>query len=443
MPVVMHGSHGTKGLVKPFQFTQNEVGISNAVDVIILISGSAAGLASGLAALKGAGLLVGTGSGKGAGSATLKGAGVLAGAGAGKAAGSATLKGAGALIGADIGRAVGSATLKGAGTLLGTSAGKATGSATLKGSGVLAGAGAGRVTASATLGALKAIIGSASGRVSTSAILKGSGVLLGASLGHVVVSGALSASGSLVGTGLGHGAGLGLLEGFGFVSGSAAGQVFAQGTLTSSVGEISGSAIGRGFAVGTISSFRPMMAGRQVNSLISEPIYIGTVSNDVELFKTSAVSSPFFGLPGGAELNSRPTMLVASGYVSIPPSAVNPKANFYLTLQGFDQGQRPQIAIANNAMSMPFGQPLAPGLYPWSVVCRFYFSSEPIWTSRRTTMSYTVRIGESKYSDMFGSSNNPFLTGSLQFSFGVEFSGSVSGSDMFEASLLQFETQQV
>lgn len=173
------------------------------------------------------------------------------------------------------------------------------------------------------------------------------------------------------------------------------------------------------------------------------PAVITTSSNALQTFQYNGTS--FLTVPAGKSS----CHIVAGGSVVIPPSGINTALNMVLTLRGFSQRTQPAVAVLDDVLAaLPQSQLISVGTTPWQLICKLSGTQAgnagPQGNKRggQLTADYIIQIGGVYFSGTLVSSNNPFLEPTLQFSLGAQFTGSVSGADMFQANLYQFETQQ-
>lgn len=177
----------------------------------------------------------------------------------------------------------------------------------------------------------------------------------------------------------------------------------------------------------------------------ANPAIILTASNSLQLFP---LPSQFLGALNGYRLfQNNGCSIAAGGYVSVPPSAVNVTADFVLMLNSIQNPTPPLIAAHPDVMAtLPLGDVVSIGITPWSFTCRLSAQQQRSWNDNKMhgqlRVDYQINIGGSSFSGASYSSNDPYLTPVTQFSIGFQFSGSVSGSDAFQASLFYFETRK-
>jgi hypothetical protein len=197
-------------------------------------------------------------------------------------------------------------------------------------------------------------------------------------------------------------------------------------------------------------SFQPLVIGKVLSSFgvtLSNPATISTASNQFQLFKIGG--NQFLDVPGTTTLFKKTYYIVAGGTVVTPASATNASLNFVLTLKGFSQGTQPAVAIKDDVLAtLPSAQAIFPSTILWRMVCKTSGTQSGITgpqsnrAAGQLSAEYMISIGGVVSEGTLVSSNNPFLVSELQFSLGAQFSGSVSGEDVFQVNLLQFETQQ-
>lgn len=195
-------------------------------------SGTAAGSATAVGTLGGAGAMSGTAAGGATSSGALAATGALEGQAAGAASSAGELGGAGVLSGSSAGGAAVTGALSAAGKLAGGAAGASSSSGTMAGQGALGGAAAGVATPLGALEGSGALAGVSAGVAACDASLAGLGALSGLSAGLASLIGDLvnATSGQISGTAAGVAASLGALLGAGALSGTAAGSATASGT---------------------------------------------------------------------------------------------------------------------------------------------------------------------------------------------------------------------
>jgi hypothetical protein len=196
--------------------------------------------------------------------------------------------------------------------------------------------------------------------------------------------------------------------------------------------------------------YRPIVLGASLRSSgvsFSNPSIITTASNSLQQFQFGG--SQFLVAASSTNLVGRSYKVVAGGNVVVPPSASGAALNLVLTLKGFSQRVRPSIVTHDDILAiLPGGQPLSIGTTPWQLTCRVSAAHGGITGSQSSKVggslivNYKMVIGGVSFSGTSLPGNNPFLKGVLRLSLGAQFSGSVSGADMFQANLFQFDTQQ-
>jgi len=192
--------------------------------------------------------------------------------------------------------------------------------------------------------------------------------------------------------------------------------------------------------------YQPLILGlgfRSFGVSFLTPAVIITSSNSLQTFQYN--NNKFLAVPGGKSS----CHVVAGGSIVVPPSGLNTALNLVLTMKGFSQRVKPDVSIQDDVLAtLPQSQSVPVGIQPWQLICKLSGSqlgnSGPQGGKRggRLTADYMIMIGDVHTSGTMLSGNNPFLEGILQFSLGVQFTGSVSGADKFQANLYQFETQQ-
>jgi hypothetical protein len=117
-------------------------------------------------------------------------------------------------------------------------------------------------------------------------------------------------------------------------------------------------------------------------------------------------------------------------------------------MKGFSQRTQPARGVLDDVMAtLPSPQPLS-GTTLWQLVVKLSATQDgntgPALDKRagRLTAEWMININGVYTSGISISNQNPFQEALLYFSLGVQFTGSVSGADKFQANLYQFETQQ-
>ena len=172
-----------------------------------------------------------------------------------------------------------------------------------------------------------------------------------------------------------------------------------------------------------------------------------TVSNAIQLFPLPTVDRFLDAENGYNLLKNGSSYIVANGSVLVPLSGAGSTLNLVLLLNAIQSPIVPLIAPHSDAVAiLPAAQPVPVGLTEWSLVCRLsaqqqrFYGSPKLQGQLRT--DYVISVGGVPFSGTLYSSNDPFLVPVTQFSIGVQFTGSLSGSDVYQASLFQFQTQK-
>ncbi len=205
----------------------------------------------------------------------------------------------------------------------------------------------------------------------------------------------------------------------------------------------------------------PIILGETLNSSgvsSTNPSVIITALDSVQLFPLptknkflsvsgGGVGNTFLPSSGGYSLFHKGSNLIAQGYVSVPSSVVDATVNLVLILNAIQNPRVPLVALQSDVMAtLPVGQPIPTGITKWSLICRLSEYQQRFYGSTKIQgqmkADYTIKVGNASFSGTSCSSNDPFLAPASQFSIGVQFSGSVDGTDAFQASLFQFETQK-
>ena len=183
------------------------------------------------------------------------------------------------------------------------------------------------------------------------------------------------------------------------------------------------------------------------------------LSDDAGFLGRTAMPGQLLVAPGNGWVFPYIYTVAASGTITIPASGMSAAAQVVLAQNWFTNttpGQTPPtISIRSDVLaSTGSSVALAAGAtYPWSMVCSLTGSDYSL------TQPYNVSIVPQPFSPAFlGAGAVVNINGTkinasgqaisdagrraiLQLSLGVQFSGSVSGSDFFQASLTQFELQ--
>lgn len=467
---------GTRSPIKPFKFEQSAKQQSFQFSTVLL-SAAITGQASVQGTVGSSGLIVSSISGHASESGTLKGTGALAGSVLGHASESGVLLGRGVLVDAISGRSSVSGAATGSNQLAASVTGHASESGTLKGSGILLGTIIGHAFESGVLKGSGIISGAVIGRASESGTLKGTNAISGSVIGHAAQSGTLKGSGTLSGSAVGHASELGLLKGVGALVDTIQGRASISGTASSGTGQqgnasghaiVSGLLKAKGISTASVLGHvavsgttgqpvppppvppSPIILGQGLRSFgvsASNPAVIQTASNDLKLFQSG--SNKFLIVPGGVNLFKKSYHIVAMGDVVVPSSGTNVSLNIVLTLKGFSQEMKPEVAIFDDVLAYwPLGQSITTGTTVWKLVCNVSAIQDGVSSFQsnkragRLVVDYIMLIGGSSFEGTLVSGNNPFLQPMLQFSLGMQFTGSVSGLDKFQADLYQFETQK-
>jgi hypothetical protein len=107
----------------------------------------------------------------------------------------------------------------------------------------------------------------------------------------------------------------------------------------------------------------------------------------------------------------------------------------------------PAFGATDTMATLASGQPMSVGSTAWFLTAKFTgqqgnFGFIGSKEGGRLICNYQLSIGGVMVTGSFLSTGNPFIEGALRFKLGVQFSGSLGGSDVFQANLYQFETQQ-
>jgi len=196
--------------------------------------------------------------------------------------------------------------------------------------------------------------------------------------------------------------------------------------------------------------YKPTVLGYGLRSFgvsFSTPAIIQTSSNALQTFQYNGVQ--YLPALAGSNLLGRSYRIVAGGDVTVPPSGMNAGLNLTLMMKGFSQRTQPARSILDEVMAtLPSSQSLSVGLTSWQLIVKLSASKAgntgPAFDKMAGQLiaEWMISIGGNYTSGVLISNSNPFLESVLQFSLGVQFTGSVSGADKFQANLYQFETQQ-
>ena len=169
-------------------------------------------------------------------------------------------------------------------------------------------------------------------------------------------------------------------------------------------------------------------------------------ADDANFLGRTAMPGQLLVLPGNGWFRGTSLYVCASGTVTIPLSAQNAGVSFTLYSNKF-KNLAPSglnIQITSDALATLPNSPLGPSLnsYQFSLVA-------PLGGAFGPTTSTLSCVGTFNLNGNISSSNGSStldngVTGpKAQLSLAVQFAGTVSGNDQFQASLTQFEIQEV
>jgi len=125
---------------------------------------------------------------------------------------------------------------------------------------------------------------------------------------------------------------------------------------------------------------------------------------------------------------------VASGTITIPSSAVNATVNVILN-QNYFHYQAQTIEVVSDPMaSLTTPASLTPGIYSWSLLGAIGGAYQTVLGQYQTTINGIT------YSGTYVS-NRPGFQPLIQLSIGLQFTGTITGTDVWGGTLTQFELQ--
>ncbi len=368
----------------------------------------------------------------------------------------AALAGVGAVAAAINGASSVTAALTGTGALAAAINGDSSVTVDLEGFGALASVINGAATVTAALTGTGALASTIQGQAAVSAILAGTGALAATILGTGAVSVTIGEIVAIQAAIQGDSTVVGALEGNGALAANLDGISVVSATLVNGGGGAIESAIfGQAIVSATGATqrifFPPSGTGASTQTLSStgvsytNPSTVSTSSNDLTPFFWGDPTS-YMGVPAGPNLlpgfsPRRTYYMVNGGNVTIPLSGVNTAVNFVLTLRGipgFAPFTRMPLSIRDQVIAtLPVPQSVPVGITPWQVICKLRGHHKS-----NLRIDWSITIGDETFSGTSISAVNPFTVNGLQFSIGVQFSGTVTNPDVFEAQMFQCDVQQ-
>jgi hypothetical protein len=163
------------------------------------------------------------------------------------------------------------------------------------------------------------------------------------------------------------------------------------------------------------------------------------------LLGRSAMPGELLVAPGNGSLSGKIYYLVAAGDVQMPASATGSSFNPVLSQNYFSNptpsGQPGSIQVVSDTLAtLPSPVVLAANRFAsWSMICQLLGNGKG---NGILTCNYSIAInGIVSSTGTFSSNRNPHREPQIQLSLGMQFAGSVSGSDTFQSTLVQFEIQ--
>lgn len=180
------------------------------------------------------------------------------------------------------------------------------------------------------------------------------------------------------------------------------------------------------------------------------------LSDDASFLGRVAMPGQLLVAPGNGWIFPYTDYAVASGTITIPASAMNAAAQIVLAQNWFTDtnpgGTPPNVSIRSDVLvSTGSSVSLVAGTYSWFLVSTLTGSDYSLVRPSNSVQPFSpavlgagavVNINGVKLNASGQAISNPGTRAVLQLSLGIQFSGSVSGSDQFQASLTQFELQQ-
>lgn len=147
-------------------------------------------------------------------------------------------------------------------------------------------------------------------------------------------------------------------------------------------------------------------------------------------------------LPGNGKLNGASCQIVAGGDFTIPSSGVTPTISFSLNQNYFTNptpsGNASSIVIKSDQLAKSPAVSVPVGGATWQLICKLSGNrGQGILIG-----DYVLTINGQVSTGQLYSNLNPTIEPNIQLSLAVQFGGAVSGPDVFQARMMQFEIQQ-
>jgi hypothetical protein len=174
-------------------------------------------------------------------------------------------------------------------------------------------------------------------------------------------------------------------------------------------------------------------------------------ADDANFLGRTAMPGQLLVLPGNGWFRGTQYFVCASGTVTIPLSAQNSGVSFTLysnKFQNLTPGNGLNIQVSSDVLATLPNSPLSPTLnsYQWSLVGALggtLLGAGPNAGTSPASCAATWNLNGVVIGASGSSIIDNGLTGpKLQMSLGVQFSGTVSGNDQFQATCSQFEIQE-
>lgn len=169
-------------------------------------------------------------------------------------------------------------------------------------------------------------------------------------------------------------------------------------------------------------------------------------ANDANFLGRTAMPGQLLVLPGNGWFRGTQYFVCASGTITIPLSAQNAGVSFTLYSNKFVNlaSSGLNIQITSDALASLPNTSLGANLnsYTWSLVAPISGGFGPTTSTLNCVGTWNLN-GNTSSSSGSSSISNGTTGPKAQLSLGVTFSGTVSGNDQFQATLTQFEIQEL
>jgi hypothetical protein len=174
----------------------------------------------------------------------------------------------------------------------------------------------------------------------------------------------------------------------------------------------------------------PAVISRSAGSeLFTGATFVQTADHSTDLGQRLMPSVLLVGGPSGYLTY----FVVASGSVTIPATASGQTFNLLLNQNYFT----PLASTDPMATSTP--QSLAVGTFPWSLICRISGNGK---RNGILVSEYNITINGVQTSGTLASNQNSIFESVLQLSLAAQFTGTLGGSDQFQALMTKFELRR-